>query len=112
MSAVPMSSTPPSQARPGRTTPNPAAADDGDALHFCSTCAFSDACMSQGYDKTALGELHVLVDHVGPFHAGDYIFRAGEAFDSIAAVRAGMVKTFVDDSGATSRCWALLCRAR
>ena len=54
--------------------------------------------MSQGYDKTALGDLHVLVDHVGPFHAGDYIFRAGESFDSIAAVRAGMVKTFVDDS--------------
>lgn len=93
-----MSSIPSPQPRPGRATPNPAAADDGDALHFCSTCAFSDACMSQGYDKTALGELHVLVDHVGPFHAGDYIFRAGEAFDSIAAVRAGMVKTFVDDS--------------
>mgnify|MGYP003576919650 FL=1 len=93
-----MSSIPPSQGRLGRATPNPAAADDGDALHFCSTCAFSDACMSQGYDKTALGDLHVLVDHVGPFHAGDYIFRAGESFDSIAAVRAGMVKTFVDDS--------------
>ena len=54
--------------------------------------------MSQGYDKTALGELHVLVDHVGPFQAGDYLFRAGDPFDSIAAVRAGMVKTFVDDS--------------
>ncbi|MGE8288770.1 MAG: helix-turn-helix domain-containing protein [Stenotrophomonas sp.] len=79
-------------------TPNPAAASDGDALHFCSTCAFSDACMSQGYDKAALSELHVLVDHVGPYQAGDYIFRAGEPFDSIAAVRAGMVKTFVDDS--------------
>lgn len=86
------------QGRSGRSTPNPAAADDGDALHFCSTCAFSDACTSQGYDKTALNELHVLVDHVGPFHAGDYIFRAGEPFDAIAAVRAGMVKTFVDDS--------------
>ncbi|WP_414487413.1 helix-turn-helix domain-containing protein [Stenotrophomonas maltophilia] len=93
-----MFSTPYPQVRQGAATPNPAAADDGDGLHFCSTCAFSDACMSQGYDKAALGELHVLVDHVGPFHAGDYIFRAGEPFDSIAAVRAGMVKTFVDDS--------------
>ncbi len=83
---------------PAAATPNPAAANDGDALHFCSTCAFSDACMSQGYDKTALGELHVAVDHIGPFHEGDYIFRAGEPFDAIAAVRAGMVKTFVDDS--------------
>ena len=83
----------------GNTTPNPAAANDGDELNFCSTCAFSDACRSQGYgDKGALSELHVMVDHVGPYHAGDYIFRAGETFDSIAAVRAGMVKTFVDDS--------------
>jgi len=79
-------------------TPNPAAADDGDALHFCSTCAFSDACMSQGYDKTALADLHVLVDHVGPFRAGEHIFRAGDAFDSIAAVRGGMVKTYLNDS--------------
>ncbi|HBS63510.1 MAG TPA: transcriptional regulator [Stenotrophomonas sp.] len=80
------------------STPNPAAADDGDALRFCSTCAFSDACASQGYDKSALSELHVLVDHVGPFHAGEPVFRAGEPFDAIAAVRAGMVKTTVIDS--------------
>ncbi len=83
---------------PHATAPNPAAANDGDELRFCSTCAFSDACASQGYDKTALNELHVLVDHIGPYHAGDYIFRAGEPFDAIAAVRAGMVKTFIDDS--------------
>ncbi|WMJ69415.1 helix-turn-helix domain-containing protein [Stenotrophomonas sp. 24(2023)] len=92
----------PSPRAPRRTataaTPNPAAADDGDALHFCSTCAFSDACMSQGYDKAALGELHVLVDHVGPFHAGDALFRAGDPFDAIAAVRAGVVKTVHDDA--------------
>ena len=41
-------------------------ADDGDELHFCSTCAFSAACIEQGYDKSRLGELHVLVEHVGP----------------------------------------------
>lgn len=77
---------------------NPAAANDGDALHFCSTCAFSDACASEGFDKSALAELHVIVDHVGPFHAGDILFRAGDPFDAIAAVRAGMVKTYVEDT--------------
>ena len=25
---------------------------------FCSTCAFSEACLSQGYDKSALADLH------------------------------------------------------
>jgi CRP/FNR family transcriptional regulator, anaerobic regulatory protein len=73
-------------------------ADDGDELNFCSTCAFSAACLEQGYDKGRLGELHVLVAHVGPYHEGDHIFREGDAFGAIAAVRAGTVKTYVNDS--------------
>jgi CRP/FNR family transcriptional regulator, anaerobic regulatory protein len=72
--------------------------DDGDALHFCSTCAFSAACMEQGFDKSKLAELHVLVEHVGPFAEGEHIFREGDAFDAIAAVRAGTVKTYVNDA--------------
>ena len=72
-------------------------ADDGDALHFCSTCAFSQACLSEGMDKRALMDLHVLVEHVGPIHAGDHIFREGDAFEAIAAVRTGTVKTYVID---------------
>jgi CRP/FNR family transcriptional regulator len=72
-------------------------ADDGDALHFCSTCAFSQACLSEGMDKASLMDLHVLVEHIGPFHAGDHIFREGDPFEAIAAVRAGTVKTYVID---------------
>ena len=73
-------------------------ADDGDELNFCSTCAFSAACMSEGYDKRQLRDLHVLVDHVGPFREGDHIFREGDPFNAIAAVRAGTVKTYVNDA--------------
>ncbi len=72
-------------------------ADDGDALHFCSTCAFSEACLAQGMDKNALADLHVLVEHVGPLHAGEHVFREGDSFEAIAAVRAGTVKTYVID---------------
>ncbi|SDD51285.1 helix-turn-helix domain-containing protein [Aquimonas voraii] len=72
--------------------------DDGDALHFCSTCAFAGACQAEGYDKSALLELHCLVEHIGPFQAGDYIFREGDPFTAIAAVRAGTVKTFTVDA--------------
>ncbi len=74
------------------------ASDDGDELQFCSSCAFSAACLGTGYDKARLAELHVLVEHVGPFDAGEVIFREGEAFTSIAAVRSGTVKTFVTDA--------------
>jgi CRP/FNR family transcriptional regulator len=72
-------------------------ADDGDALRFCSTCAFSQACLSQGMDKNALMDLHMLVEHVGPLHAGDHVFREGDTFEAIAAVRAGTVKTYTID---------------
>ena len=72
-------------------------ADDGNDLQFCTTCAFSHACLSQGMDKAALMDLHVLVEHVGPYHAGDVLFREGDPFESIAAVRAGTVKTCVTD---------------
>jgi len=79
------------------------AADDGDAMRFCSTCAFSQACLAQGMDKGQLRDLHVLVDHVGPYHAGDHVFRKGDPFDAIAAVRAGTVKTYAVDAGGHER---------
>ena len=72
-------------------------ADDGDPLHFCSTCAFSQACLSQGMDKSALLDLHMLVEHVGPLQAGEHVFREGDRFEAIAAVRAGTVKTYSID---------------
>lgn len=76
------------------------AVDDGDAIRFCSTCAFSAACLAQGMDKGDLRDLHVLVEHIGPLAAGTHIFREGDAFNAIAAVREGTVKTWrVDREG-------------
>ena len=75
-------------------------ADDGDTLKFCTTCAFSQACLSEGMDKRALMDLHVLVEHVGPLHAGEHVFREGDPFTAIAAVRTGTVKTYhIDRDG-------------
>jgi len=75
----------------------PGIADDGDAFTFCSTCAFSAACLQSGYDKSQLRDLHVLVEHIGPFREGEHIFREGDSFTAIAAVRSGTVKTYVTD---------------
>lgn len=82
---------------PNRRVRNPLT-DDGDELRFCSTCAFSAACLESGYDKAHLRDLHVLVEHIGPFAEGEHIFREGDSFDAIAAVRAGTVKTYVTDA--------------
>jgi CRP/FNR family transcriptional regulator len=77
-----------------RTSP---IAADGDDFNFCSTCAFSSACLSSGYDKSQLRELRIPVEHVGPYHEGDHIFREGDPFNLIAAVRVGTVKAYVTD---------------
>ena len=71
--------------------------DEGDALNFCGTCAFSSACVAAGYNKPELAELQCLVEHVGPFRAGEHVFRTGDPFRAIFAVRGGMVKTRVID---------------
>ena len=72
--------------------------EDGDAVRFCSSCAFLRACLAEGMDKRSLAELHVLVHHVGPLPAGTHLFREGEPFTAIAAVRSGSVKTWRVDS--------------
>lgn len=48
-------------------------------------------------DKGSLKDLEVLIEHVGPMRAGTHIFREGEPFAAIAAVRDGTVKTYVVD---------------
>ena len=71
--------------------------DDGDAHHFCSTCAFGAVCIGNGIDKVALNELHCLVEHAGPYQSGETIFRSGDRFSAIFAVRSGAVKTRLVD---------------
>lgn len=75
----------------------PAMPDDGDALRFCTTCAFGAVCTGNGVDKLALRELHCLVEHVGGYAPGDLVFRTGDRFGAIYAVRAGTVKTRLVD---------------
>lgn len=67
--------------------------DDGDDATFCTSCAFSGACLAAGYGKSELRELHCLVEHVGPIAAGELVFRTRDPFRAIYAVRTGTVKT-------------------
>lgn len=67
--------------------------DEGDASTFCGSCAFSEACLSSGYGKSELSALHCLVEHVHTHNAGERVFRRGEPFRALYAVRRGGVKT-------------------
>jgi CRP/FNR family transcriptional regulator, anaerobic regulatory protein len=70
---------------------------EGDLATFCGTCAFAPVCLPAGYDKTALAELHCIIEHIGPLAADTHVFRARGTFNAVYAVRAGTVKTFVID---------------
>jgi CRP/FNR family transcriptional regulator len=73
---------------------------EGDEFSFCGTCAFAPVCLPEGYDKSALAELHCLIEHVGPYPAGTRLFVVDDPFGAVFAVRAGAVKTYViDDQG-------------
>jgi CRP/FNR family transcriptional regulator len=73
---------------------------EGDEFTFCGTCAFAPVCLPQGYDKSALAELHCLIEHVGPYAPGVSIFTVNDPFDAVFAVRGGAIKTYVvDDQG-------------
>ena len=85
------------ETRNGRVTPHNPIADDGDEYKFCSTCAFGAVCVGRGVDKIGLSELHCLVEHVGSYRAGESIFRTGDRFGAIFAVRSGTVKTRLVD---------------
>ncbi len=70
----------------------PLAGTDG-ASEFCRSCALSSACAMVGYGKPELSPLHGLMQHLGPYRAGELVFRQGDPFEAVYAVRAGTVKT-------------------
>src|SRR5688572_15596187 len=66
----------------------------------CATCPYLQVCVSEGVLDSDPAELDLLVEHVGPIHAGTHVFRQGDAFESIAAVRLGSLKSVsVDRDG-------------
>lgn len=66
----------------------------GDALTFCTTCAFSLACLTEAPDHRVLLDRHAPVEHVGPVRAGEHVFREGDPFTAVVLVRSGTVKTY------------------
>ncbi|QNK01192.1 helix-turn-helix domain-containing protein [Dyella telluris] len=75
--------------------PDRSAPQDGDAIRFCHDCAFSAACQSEGYGKQELAALQCVVEHVPMVREGGHVFRRGEPFRALYAVRSGSVKTSI-----------------
>lgn len=71
--------------------------------HFktsCQQCGLKDLCLPHSLTNAEMDEIDKVTHRGKPLHKGDSLFRQGDHFDSLFAVRAGCIKVFtIDDSG-------------
>jgi CRP/FNR family transcriptional regulator len=64
----------------------------------CAVCSLKELCLPRGLSGEDLTRLDSLVERRGPFHEGDHLFRVGDRFQAVYAVRAGSYKSYTVDS--------------
>ena len=75
---------------------NPSAAKQH--LHACSECSLAPLCLPTGLGHADLERMDQLVSRSAPLHEGEHLFRAGDRFDTVFAVRSGSFKTYTVDA--------------
>lgn len=66
----------------------------------CANCSLSELCLPRGMGQGALERLEDIVKRSTPLQKGEVLFRIGDKFRGIYAVRSGVVKVFAtDDDG-------------
>ncbi len=61
----------------------------------CSVCSLKDICLPMDLDQESRKALELIIETIGPLHKGDYLFRQGDPFNALYAVRSGYVKTYL-----------------
>ncbi|NKJ46628.1 Crp/Fnr family transcriptional regulator [Burkholderia sp. SG-MS1] len=59
----------------------------------CSSCSMRQLCMPQGLSAEELTKLETLICSARPVQRGEALYRSGDRFDSVYAVRSGSMKT-------------------
>ncbi len=65
----------------------------------CATCSLSELCLPLGLNREDVGKLERLIEPRATLHADDHLFRVGDPFRAIYAVRSGYLKTYLVDDG-------------
>jgi CRP/FNR family transcriptional regulator len=66
----------------------------------CSTCAMRHLCMPEGLCASDVAKLENIISVTRRVKRGDPLFRAGDRFDALFALRSGSIKTIIThDSG-------------
>ncbi len=66
----------------------------------CRSCTLHELCLPLGIEGEELERLDRIIRRRRPLRRGDYLFRRGDAFRALYAVRSGAVKTYtLDEAG-------------
>ncbi len=60
----------------------------------CQECSLNEICLPVGVASGDLQRLDDIIDRKRPITRGDHLFRSGDVFQSLYAVRAGSLKTY------------------
>jgi len=81
-------------------TSNPGACTHGFIKASCSDCNLKGLCLPIAMDIGDIDRVDKIIQRSRPLHAGDHLYRTGDPFRSIYAVRSGSIKTYlVDEDG-------------
>ncbi|MEJ2513988.1 MAG: helix-turn-helix domain-containing protein [Gammaproteobacteria bacterium] len=64
----------------------------------CRACSLRDLCLPLGLDSDDMERLESVVHSRGPIRPGEHLFREGDTFHAIYAVKTGALKTYNVDS--------------
>jgi len=62
-------------------------------VHSCETCTVRRMCLPLSLEGTDLDQLGELVHFRPPMHPGEYLYRAGDGFRYLYAIKSGSLKT-------------------
>ncbi len=71
----------------------------GPAHRACRFCSLNELCWPTGVDPADLERLQSMVRRTGLLAAGSILFRVGDPFTAIYAVRSGCIKSYSIDAG-------------
>ncbi|TCK19565.1 Crp/Fnr family transcriptional regulator [Thiogranum longum] len=60
----------------------------------CQECSLNEICLPVGIDKNDMEQLDAIIDRKRPLARGDHLFKVGDRFRALYAVRSGSLKTF------------------
>ena len=79
---------------------NTATCNHGFIEASCTNCNLKGLCLPLAMDIKDIDRLDSIIQRSRPIQGGEHLYRAGEKFTSIYAVRSGSIKTYlIDDDG-------------